>query len=205
MTSARVVAAVKRSTGAKAGHAGTLDPLATGVLPIALGEATKTVRFAIGRQQALPLSRCAGAIATDTDDREGSVLGESRRAPGSGRDRGGAAAVHRHRSCSGRRPIPRSRSPAAAPMSWRAPAGRPTSPPAAGRDRRADPRFGDARSAITPNSRRWSAKAPISARLPATWRGARHARPCRRAAPPRGRPLHRGSGDFAGFGSGAWA
>ncbi len=41
LTSARAVAAVKRILGAqKAGHAGTLDPLATGVLPIALGEAT---------------------------------------------------------------------------------------------------------------------------------------------------------------------
>ncbi len=41
MTSARVVARVRAITdAAKAGHAGTLDPLATGVLPIALGEAT---------------------------------------------------------------------------------------------------------------------------------------------------------------------
>ena len=46
MTSARVVAAVKHATGAKVGHAGTLDPLATGVLPLALGEATKTAQFA---------------------------------------------------------------------------------------------------------------------------------------------------------------
>src|SRR5438132_1322083 len=47
VTSARAVALVKRSSGAtKIGHAGTLDPLATGILPLALGEATKTVQFA---------------------------------------------------------------------------------------------------------------------------------------------------------------
>src|SRR5690606_41808688 len=44
MTSTQAVAAVRRLFDAqKAGHAGTLDPLATGLLPIALGEATKTV------------------------------------------------------------------------------------------------------------------------------------------------------------------
>src|SRR6202042_3416480 len=51
MTSARVVALVKRATGAKVGHAGTLDPLATGVLPLALGEATKTAQFAAAGQK----------------------------------------------------------------------------------------------------------------------------------------------------------
>src|SRR5260221_5191852 len=46
MTSSRAVAAVRRALDAeKAGHGGTLDPLATGVLPIALGEATKTVAW----------------------------------------------------------------------------------------------------------------------------------------------------------------
>ena len=46
MTSTHAVAVVKRAFNAKkAGHAGTLDPLASGILPIALGEATKTVPF----------------------------------------------------------------------------------------------------------------------------------------------------------------
>ena len=46
MTSARAVARVRGLLeAAKAGHGGTLDPLATGVLPIALGEATKTVAY----------------------------------------------------------------------------------------------------------------------------------------------------------------
>ncbi len=48
ITSARVVAEVLRLTGArKAGHGGTLDPIATGVLPVALGEATKTVAYVV--------------------------------------------------------------------------------------------------------------------------------------------------------------
>ena len=48
MTSTQAVARVKRLFNAdKAGHAGTLDPLASGLLPIALGEATKTVTFAM--------------------------------------------------------------------------------------------------------------------------------------------------------------
>ncbi len=53
VTSTWVVGAVKRLTDAqKAGHGGTLDPLATGVLPIALGEATKTVPFVMdGRKR----------------------------------------------------------------------------------------------------------------------------------------------------------
>src|SRR6476619_1931325 len=46
MTSTHAVAVVRRLfTAKRAGHAGTLDPLATGCLPIALGEATKTVPF----------------------------------------------------------------------------------------------------------------------------------------------------------------
>lgn len=46
MTSTQAVGAVRRLFNAqKAGHGGTLDPLATGLLPIALGEATKTVPF----------------------------------------------------------------------------------------------------------------------------------------------------------------
>ena len=48
MTSTHAVAVVRRLFAAKrAGHAGTLDPLATGLLPIALGEATKTVPFVV--------------------------------------------------------------------------------------------------------------------------------------------------------------
>src|SRR5579863_1316826 len=80
MTSARVVAAVKRSSGAKVGHAGTLDPLATGILPLALGEATKTVQFAVGGRKRYRF-RIRWGAATDTDDREGAVIAETAARP----------------------------------------------------------------------------------------------------------------------------
>ena len=54
-TSTAAVGAVKRLFDAqKAGHAGTLDPLASGALPIALGEATKTVPYVRRRDRVLP-------------------------------------------------------------------------------------------------------------------------------------------------------
>ena len=77
MSSARAVALLKRSSGAKKiGHAGTLDPLATGVLPLALGEATKTVQFATAGKK-LYRFRIRWGEARDTDDREGAVIAES--------------------------------------------------------------------------------------------------------------------------------
>jgi tRNA pseudouridine55 synthase len=77
MSSARVVALVRRSSGAKkVGHAGTLDPLATGILPLALGEATKTVRFAAAGKK-LYRFRVRWGEARDTDDLEGAVVAES--------------------------------------------------------------------------------------------------------------------------------
>ena len=76
ITSARVVAQIKRATGAKTGHAGTLDPLATGVLPLALGEATKTVRFAAAGWKHYRF-RIRWGVARETDDREGAITAES--------------------------------------------------------------------------------------------------------------------------------
>jgi tRNA pseudouridine55 synthase len=71
MTSTQAVGAVRRAFGAqKAGHAGTLDPLATGILPIALGEATKTVPYAVDGQKEYRFTVRWG-IETDTDDAEG--------------------------------------------------------------------------------------------------------------------------------------
>ncbi|MEN9874381.1 MAG: hypothetical protein RL186_1278 [Pseudomonadota bacterium] len=53
LTSTDAVSRVRRAFDAKkAGHAGTLDPLATGILPIALGEATKTVAWLMEAQKA---------------------------------------------------------------------------------------------------------------------------------------------------------
>jgi tRNA pseudouridine55 synthase len=77
MSSSRAVGAVRRLfDAAKAGHAGTLDPLATGVLPIALGEATKTVAYAMGSRKTYRFTLCWGE-ARRTDDREGAVVAES--------------------------------------------------------------------------------------------------------------------------------
>ena len=71
MTSTQAVGIVRRLfTAQKAGHAGTLDPLATGVLPIALGEATKTVPFAVDGSKIYRFSVRWG-VETDTDDAEG--------------------------------------------------------------------------------------------------------------------------------------
>ena len=57
----------------KAGHAGTLDPLATGILPIALGEATKTVSFLMDAQKNYEFTLTFGEN-TDTLDKEGKVI-----------------------------------------------------------------------------------------------------------------------------------
>jgi tRNA pseudouridine55 synthase len=76
ITSSRVVERVRRATGMKAGHAGTLDPLATGILPVALGEATKTVGFI--SKAAKRYSFCVRwGIATATEDSEGEIVAES--------------------------------------------------------------------------------------------------------------------------------
>ncbi|NBB71233.1 MAG: tRNA pseudouridine(55) synthase TruB [Alphaproteobacteria bacterium] len=73
-TSTGVVSAVRRLTQAqKAGHGGTLDPLATGVLPIALGEATKTVPYVVAATKAYRFEVRFGE-ARDTDDAEGEVI-----------------------------------------------------------------------------------------------------------------------------------
>jgi tRNA pseudouridine55 synthase len=77
VTSTWVVGAVKRLTRAqKAGHGGTLDPLATGILPIALGEATKTVPYVMDSTKAYRFTLRFGE-ARDTDDAEGVVTGSS--------------------------------------------------------------------------------------------------------------------------------
>ncbi len=73
MGSTKAVAILKRLFNAKkAGHAGTLDPLATGVLPIAFGEATKTVSYAMDDRKSYSFTVSWGA-ETGTDDKEGEV------------------------------------------------------------------------------------------------------------------------------------
>jgi len=74
VTSTQAVGRVRRALGAqKAGHAGTLDPLATGILPIALGEATKTVPYAMDADKVYRFEVEFGK-ETDTCDREGEVI-----------------------------------------------------------------------------------------------------------------------------------
>ncbi len=83
LTAATVVSRIKRSMNAeKVGHGGTLDPLATGILPIALGEATKTVSFAMDGRKTYRFEVIWGA-QTDTDDSDGQVIGTAEGRPGS--------------------------------------------------------------------------------------------------------------------------
>jgi tRNA pseudouridine55 synthase len=77
MGSTEAVSKVRRLFDAqKAGHAGTLDPLASGILPIALGEATKTVPFMMEAQKVYRFTLNWG-ISTDSLDREGEITGRS--------------------------------------------------------------------------------------------------------------------------------
>ena len=77
LTSAAVIAIVRRLTGAaKAGHGGTLDPLATGVLPVALGEATKTVAYVIDGSKTYVFTVRWGE-KRDTDDCDGALAAVS--------------------------------------------------------------------------------------------------------------------------------
>ena len=77
LSSSRAVGIVRRVfAAAKAGHGGTLDPLATGILPIALGEATKTVSFAMQGAKSYSFTLSFG-VQTTTDDREGSAVATS--------------------------------------------------------------------------------------------------------------------------------
>jgi tRNA pseudouridine55 synthase len=82
MTSTQAVAAVRRIFDAqKAGHAGTLDPMATGILAVALGEATKTVPYVQDGEKEYRFTARWGE-ARDSDDAEGTVTATSPVRPG---------------------------------------------------------------------------------------------------------------------------
>jgi len=84
LTSTAVVNKVRWALGAKkAGHAGTLDPAATGVLAVALGEATKTVPYVTDALKCYRFTVRFGA-ATNTDDAEGEVIATSTKRPADG-------------------------------------------------------------------------------------------------------------------------
>ena len=77
LSSAHVVASVKRALRAeRVGHAGTLDPLATGVLPICLGAGTKLSTYLLAEDKTYEATALLGA-ETDTLDREGRVTREA--------------------------------------------------------------------------------------------------------------------------------
>jgi tRNA pseudouridine55 synthase len=81
MTSTHAVSVIKRLFSAKrAGHAGTLDPLASGALPIALGEATKTVPFVMDGRKVYRFTVRWGE-ERDTDDAEGRPIASSDQRP----------------------------------------------------------------------------------------------------------------------------
>lgn len=74
MTSAQVVSVVRRALGVKkVGHAGTLDPLATGVLPLAVGEATKTIAYIQNRLKTYEFTVAWGE-SRSTEDAAGEIL-----------------------------------------------------------------------------------------------------------------------------------
>lgn len=74
MTSSDAVQKIRRLFNrVKAGHAGTLDPLATGVLPIALGEATKLIPYIMNAEKCYEFTVSWG-VQTETDDVEGNIV-----------------------------------------------------------------------------------------------------------------------------------
>ncbi len=73
-TSHDVVSEVKKILGArKAGHSGTLDPMATGVLPVCVNEATKLAQFLSAQNKTYRATMLLG-VRTDTQDAEGKVI-----------------------------------------------------------------------------------------------------------------------------------
>ena len=78
MTSHDVVARVRRATGEQSvGHLGTLDPMATGVLPLLLGKFTRLAQFFSANEKSYTGTIRFG-FATDTYDAEGHIVGEVR-------------------------------------------------------------------------------------------------------------------------------
>ena len=198
MTSTHAVGVIKRLfTAKRAGHAGTLDPLASGCLPIALGEATKTVPFVMDGRKLYRFTVRWGE-ERDTDDAEGRVIANERRAPDA-RTRSaallprlhrhhpaGAAALFRHqdRGRARLRSRPRRRD------------GR-TRRPARSRSHRLElVDTPDADHAVLRGRMRQGHLCALAR--------PRHRprfglfRPCQRAAPGGGRPVRRGNHDFAG-------
>ena len=81
LTSFQIIKVIRRLYSIKkAGHAGTLDPLATGILPVALGEATKTIPYAMDTDKTYHFTVCWGEDR-DTNDSDGRVVATSTQRP----------------------------------------------------------------------------------------------------------------------------
>jgi len=81
ISSAKVVNIIKKIFNVKkAGHAGTLDPLATGVLPVAINTATKTIPYLVNTEKTYRFVIKWGE-QTDTDDAEGEIINKSENRP----------------------------------------------------------------------------------------------------------------------------
>lgn len=80
MSSAQAVSFIKKLTGLKAGHAGTLDPEAAGVLPIMLGKATRLSDYLMDGHKQYLAEVCFG-YSTDTQDAQGKVLQRGNQIP----------------------------------------------------------------------------------------------------------------------------
>ena len=118
MSSAKAVAIVRRVfNAAKAGHGGTLDPLASGVLPIALGEATKTVAYAMEGRNPTPLPS-PGVRRRQPMILRAMLLRHRRCVPRRRRSQPSFLSS-RGMSCRHRRHFRQSRLMANAPMNWR--------------------------------------------------------------------------------------
>ena len=82
VTSHDVVAALRSATGERrVGHTGTLDPLATGLLPIVFGQATRLASLLTAANKTYEATVALGQ-STDTDDAEGRPVGEAAVPPG---------------------------------------------------------------------------------------------------------------------------
>lgn len=80
INSTKVVSLVKRITGEKVGHLGTLDPLAEGVLPIAIGKATRLFNYFLNKQKTY-IATCEFGYETTTLDSSGDVVQKSQKVP----------------------------------------------------------------------------------------------------------------------------
>ena len=121
LTSHDVVNRMRRLANTrKVGHLGTLDPMATGVLPLVLGRATRLAQFFSAGEKTYD-ARIQFGWSTDTYDREGRATSEpvdaALHARGAGSRAGRAFA---ERFCKRRRRFQRRRSPARRPIGWRA-------------------------------------------------------------------------------------